>query len=496
VVNGVPVAEGWFEGKEPFRLEAEVPAGALREGENVLSVENVGDTGASYSMVMLERFEVEYPRRLVAEDGSLEGIFRESGEAAIAGVSGARILDVTDTRPRWLRGAEATASGSRLSVEAGRRYLLVSAEAVKRPGIRSPVQSRLKRGTNQADYLMIGPRDLLEAAAPLLDLRRRQGLSSQAAALEEIDSEFGFGESNPRAIREFLSYAYHHWRKPAPRYVVLVGDATYDFKDYLDTGVANRVPPMMEKTSYMWTASDAAYGAVNGADPLTDVAIGRLPAASVGELRVMVSKLLEYEALGGTSAGASVLIADNPDSGGDFESNAEEIADTLLASRDTRRIYLRSLGTEATRQAIVGAFDDGPALVSYLGHGGIHLWASENLFDSSRVGTLVSQPEQPLVLTMNCLNGYFHFPYFNSLAEELVKAEGKGAIAAISPTGMSLNDPAHQYHKALLSELLAGRHQRLGDAFMAAQSAYAATGAFPELLRIYHLFGDPALSLR
>ena len=24
---------------------------------------------------------------------------------------------------------------------------------------------------------------------------------------------------------------------------------------------------------------------------------------------------------------------------------------------------------------------------------------------------------------MNCLNGYFHFPYFNSLAEELLKAE-------------------------------------------------------------------------
>jgi hypothetical protein len=36
------------------------------------------------------------------------------------------------------------------------------------------------------------------------------------------------------------------------------------------------------------------------------------------------------------------------------------------------------------------------------------------------------------------LNGYFHFPYFNSLSEELVKAEGKGAIAAFSPSGMSL----------------------------------------------------------
>jgi len=278
--------------------------------------------------------------------------------------------------------------------------------------------------------------------------------------------------------------------------VVLVGDATYDFKDYLGTGVKNQVPPMIEKTSYLWTASDAAYGAVNGDDLLPDVAMGRLPAASVDELRVMVSKILAYEEGGGSGLGAAVLVADNPDSAGDFERNADEIAETVLGSHNPSRIYLRTLGTEGTRQAVVGAFDDGAAIVSYAGHGGIHLWASENIFDSSSVKTLASQSGQPLVLTMNCLNGYFHFPYFNSLAEELVKAEGKGAIATISPSGLSLNEPAHEYHKALLSELVSGRHPRLGDAFLAAQSAYAATGAFPELLRIYHLLGDPALTLR
>jgi hypothetical protein len=39
-------------------------------------------------------------------------------------------------------------------------------------------------------------------------------------------------------------------------------------------------------------------------------------------------------------------------------------------------------------------------------------------------------------------------------------------------------------------------HERLGDAVLASQSAYAASGAFPELLTIYHLLGDPALRLR
>ncbi len=89
-----------------------------------------------------------------------------------------------------------------------------------------------------------------------------------------------------------------------------------------------------------------------------------------------------------------------------------------------------------------------------------------------------------------------HFPYLDSLAEALVKAEGKGAIATFSPSGMSVNGPASVYHEALLAELVSGRHRRLGDALLAAQVTYAHTGAIPELLSLYHLFGDPALVIQ
>jgi hypothetical protein len=154
------------------------------------------------------------------------------------------------------------------------------------------------------------------------------------------------------------------------------------------------------------------------------------------------------------------------------------------------------LGVAATRRGIRDGFDEGAALVSYLGHGGIHLWADENLFDTAAVDELLVQSKQPLVLTMNCLNGYFHFPFFDALGEALVKAEGKGAIAAFSPSGLSLHAPAHRYQEALLEELLHGGHGRLGEAVLAAQEKIVETGALPELIAIYHLFGDPALMLR
>jgi hypothetical protein len=252
----------------------------------------------------------------------------------------------------------------------------------------------------------------------------------------------------------------------------------------------------MVRTSYLWTASDPSYAMVNGDDLLPDLAIGRLPAASVAEVHAMVDKILAYEMAEAKPDALVVLVADDADEAGDFEADADRLASGVLTTNNPTKIYLSRLGAGATRRAIQRSFDEGASLVSYIGHGGIHLWADENFFNTGDIAALVPQPQQPLLLTMNCLNGYFHFPYFDSLAEALVKAEGKGAVAAFSPSGLSLNGPANLYHEALLEELVRGSHQRLGDAILDAQKAYAETGAFPELLTIYHLIGDPALTLR
>ena len=487
-VNGIEVGEARWDGKLATTMEALLAPGVLRVGENEMSVENVGDTGAAYSMVFLDRYALTYARPVVADAGRLEGGFDESGRVTFGR---GRIVVQTSPETTWLRG---TNEGS-FRVEAGQSYLAVSPDAVLEPKVRKPSASGLRIASNRADYLVIGPRELLPAAEPLLRSRRSQGLLSRAVAIEEIYDEFGYGEPGPEAVKTFLEYAYHHWRRPSVRYVVLLGDATYDAKDYLRTGVVNRVPTPLRKTSYLWTASDPSYAAVNGDDVLPDLALGRLPAASVAEARLLVEKVIAYEKSGQSLSGPAVLVADDPDPAGDFEAGSEEIA-SLLPDREVRRIYLRERGAAATRTAILESFDAGASLVSYVGHGGIALWASENVLASEDARILKPQARQPIVMTMNCLNGYFHFPYFDALGEALLKAEAKGAIAAFSPSGLSLDAPARLYQMALVEELTSGRHRRLGDAVLAAQRTYAESGAFPELLAIYHLFGDPALEIR
>jgi Peptidase family C25/Concanavalin A-like lectin/glucanases superfamily/Domain of unknown function (DUF2341) len=501
LVNGVEVGEATFAGKKPYPLEAAVPASVLKEGTNELSVVNAGDTGV-YSLAFLDRFELSYPQASLLRGGVFDGVWSEGGTVEVEGVTAPAVILRDPAQPgpegsaiTWLTGFEASGSSVRFRAEAGHRYLVVSREGLLTPRIGSIPPSTLKDRSSQADYLVIGPREFLEAAAPLLERRRAQGLSSRAVAFEEIASEFGHGQPSAEAIRAFLSYAYHSWRRPSPRYVLLLGDATYDPQHFLPTSWPSPLPALWEKTSYLWTASDPALAAVNGEDSLPDLAIGRLPATTREQAETLVSKVLAWEETGQGLSGNAVLVADAPDQGGDFEADVEDIRSSYLSDRATSTLKVRELGSEA-RTAILGAFDGGASLVSYVGHGGSAVWSSANVLNSWDAPSLLAQSRQPVLLTLNCLNGYFVAPNFDALPEALLKAEGRGVVAAVSPSGLSLDGPAHVYHRALMAELTNGAHERLGDAILAAQRDYAETGLMPELLTVYQLLGDPAVRMR
>jgi hypothetical protein len=497
-LNGVLLAEATWDGKEPYSIDTEVPSGVLLEGSNSLEIRDLGDTGASVSGVYLDRFSLTYERALVADTGVIEAALDGSGQAVVAGLgSGAVVFDTTDPgSPAWLWGAQGSASGLAFHAGAGHRVLAASPAAVRRPTVRLATDVTSLRDTQSLyDYVAIGPRDFLEAAQALLQWRREQGLRVLEVPLEDLYDAFSGGETSTEAIHDFLGFAYHSWPSP-PRYVLLLGDSSYDGKGRLGFPDHDQIPPLMIRTPYMWTVSDAAYAAVNGEDRLPDLAIGRLPAASVEEARTLAEKVVSWEREGNRFEGAPVvLVADNADAGGDFPRDAEDLAQTLLAGREVELIRLDQLGG-ATRPAIRDAFDRGAGVVSYFGHGAFALWASENIFNTSDVKTLGPQPQQPLLLTMDCLNGYILHPLVDSLAEAFVKAEGKGAVAAFSPSGLSLHWSALRYHHALLDEVLSGRHPRLGDALLAAQARYADEGALPDLLDSYLLLGDPATALR
>ena len=278
--------------------------------------------------------------------------------------------------------------------------------------------------------------------------------------------------------------------------MLLLGDSSTDPRRFNASAWPAPLPAAWTRTSYIWTASDPSLAAVNGDDSLPDLAIGRLPANTLEQAHALVDKLIDWENAGFTFDGAAALVADNPDSAGDFEANARDIATSFLAQRNPELIFLSQLGTDATRSRVLGSLDQGLSLLSYVGHGAQTAWASEYFLLAKDLAALQAQTQQPLLLTLNCLNGYFVGSTYDSLAEAFLKAQGRGAIAAFSPSGLSLDGAAHLYHRALMAEITSGTHARLGDAVLQAQKTYAATGVMPEMLDIYHLLGDPATRIR
>ena len=130
-------------------------------------------------------------------------------------------------------------------------YLAVAASGRKTPAaIVKDRASRLADPTNAADWILITHREIgwdgsgaeQPWVASLVGLRQAQGLRTAVVDVADIFDEFGYGLVTPQAIKDFITYAYEHWQAPAPQYVLLMGDTTYDYKDNRNLGTVNYVP--------------------------------------------------------------------------------------------------------------------------------------------------------------------------------------------------------------------------------------------------------------
>ena len=96
-------------------------------------------------------------------------------------------------------------------------------------------------------------------------LREAQGLRVKAVDVAHIYDAFSYGIVSPQAIKDFISYAYDNWTPPAPKYVLIVGDATYDVKDNWGAGSVTYVPSYLTFTEYIGeTATDQWFAQVSG----------------------------------------------------------------------------------------------------------------------------------------------------------------------------------------------------------------------------------------
>jgi len=491
-VNGTLLGTTRFLGLQAHEAVFAIPDGLLDTNNRL----RVAPSEPSDSIFFLDAADVTYMRGYDTSSETLQFRAEQAASVEIGGLTngGTRFFDVTDPqRPAKLVDAVIGASGARLAIEPAIEYFAVAPGELLRPSSSwADVASDLRNANNRADYLIIAPASFIDEVEELATYRETDGFMVRIVELQDIFDEFANGSPNPNAIREFLRFANETWTT-SPRFVVLVGKGSFDYREILGPAI-NLLPPIMALTHAGMASSDTKYADFLGDDGMPDVAIGRLPVTSGAELNTIVRQIIDYENAFDTIGNGITLFADAPDPQGDFAAMQDDIAAQLPGIWEPTSVYRSQFeDVEATRAAFFEAVKRSPRVVNYFGHSGMTtLGKREPLFGVADLETMTIDETQPIFAAMTCLASRFEVPGVISLGEALLVDE-EAAIAVWGPSGNSVNEYATLLSSAFLDELHAGIETRIGPIINRAFSQLDGMEDGRDMVEIYHLLGDPAL---
>lgn len=494
--NGYKLPLIRFRNLDRYTTTLTVPANKLNAGENTLTLTAMNGWE---DVTVLESLKLEYKHTFRADDNALTFNVTSGTAVTVKGFTtdAIRVVDVTDPfAPVFINATISNASdGSKQIAFAapstgGSTTRTLFAFAENR--VLAPAQvaynepSTWNNVTNGANLVILTNRSFLAAANTLKSARIAQGYSTVVVDVQNVYDEFSFGHHSPQAIRDFLART-RNW-KTVPKYAVLIGDASFDPRNYLGFGSFDFVPTKLVPTAYMKTASDDWFADFANTG-IPAIAIGRIPARTPDEANAMVAKLVARSTPPADAWAKQVTIVADYANGYPFEAAADSIAAGIPSTFTKNRISIATNPNAAN--AIVDSFNNGSLLTNYIGHGSVEIW-SNYAFSSWTAAALTNSNRQPFVVAMNCLNGYYHDLFTESLAEALLKNPNGGAIGVWASSSLSGTSAQLAVNLEFNRQLFGATPITIGDAILRAKQA-TSNG---DVRRTWILFGDPTMKLK
>ena len=536
VLNGQSVGELKFNGRGEIANDLQLPLSALKAKDNLLELSvpkrplSDKDKNFIVDVVMFNWLEFDYPSGgdLASSDSPLHATtpgligLRATGEAPVLFGSDGRRYLAAGTDGTW-RYAQAGVNVELTSSATG--------GLLKPTFVRAMAPVRWQSPAEPIDYLMLSHKRLIDAARPLAEFHRKRGLKVALIDVDDVYDEFSHGIVNPEGIRALMSRAYNDWPKPAPRYALLVGDASFDIRHqrinrlniakWADNELLNgpgfgdipSTPYEMKPTDLphrdlipTWqfasydgqSASDNHFVSV-GTDPMQPViAIGRFPVVDPEEVTAIVDKTVKY--MSSPRLGAwrrdVMFITDESDY---FKQSSDKIAESLAAKGFLGdKVYASADEKDnvAHQSAIKDGLNEGRLLVHFIGHGGRYIWRTgppdlrknHDLFTLDDVSHLKNGSTLPMILSMTCYSAPFDNPTEDSIGERFLREPDRGAVAVFAASWR--NSPSPQFSTAIV-EALVKPGGTIGEAIVAGKK----TNKDPTMVETYNLLGDPAVIL-
>lgn len=381
----------------------------------------------------------------------------------------------------------------------------------------------------QANYLIVTYPDFLAAANKLADYHRQHdNMTVLVATTKQVYNEFGSGSQDISAIRDFARMFYKRAGNDTtlmPHYLLLFGDASYDYKDRLTIN-SNYVPTYeTSESEYAINGycSDDFFSFLDDNESIEnwsvantmDLGVGRIPVNTVDAANAVVTKIMNYtdSASFGPWRINTTAIADYYTPDGNIHLDDAEIMANTIASNskiyNTDKVYLSSFPEVATpggtrcpdaNSAINNNVYKGTFLMNYNGHGNITTLSHDRILTQDDYNNWKNINQLPIMVTATCTFSKFDDPSYVSSGEQLIIKPDGGAIALLTTTQLVyqyLNRPMNvQYLNAQFQEKN-GVWPTFGEAFQYGKNVayqFASDAYTLGNYRKFALLGDPALT--
>ena len=517
---------------------------AFRQTATDLPVKLTYRKSGNAQQAYLDYIEIVYQRHLRLYRGQL--LFRHpmaNRRAANFRIDNApantQVWDVTD--PYAVKRLQPQSAGtSSIRLRAGgadtlQTFLAFDGSAFHSPAFEGITAQQNLHGLPQTDYVVVTHPDFLAQAEEIARLHReRDGYRTTVATTTQVYNEFATGSPDPSAIRLFVKMFYDradsNHAADRPKYLLLLGDASYDVKNRLGTKT-NKIPTFEVPKAYsdespatddgfafmkadagLDSPADGDYFSYNG---VIDIAVGRLPVKTVEEAETVTRKIDEY------SYPYYERLTDWPQKQGnlgdwrqeitfvtddDFESIYEKTLDftgnvaAIDPSFNIEKIYADSYIKKAG--AVTAAYPDAQAalrrrmnrgafFVGYIGHSGWDAWGDEKYLTLNDIYNWEPMLSYPMMFASSCTFAYYDQEK-TSAAEEAVLHPDGGAISVVASTrSASVGTIEYVQHDFLLSAIdrRGGQRPTIGDAFLNCKVKNRERSG----TAIFILLGDPGL---
>ncbi len=499
-------------------LKNELSTNLLNEGNNILNINSI-QTDATVNACIFDWYEIEYPRYLIPFDDSLNFSFTFLDSSEVP--EKIKITNVsTDNFSLWRYGDRytkyiVTKDNNNIifadSISAKSKFYFIDNSKIQSPKIYYSKQFKnLRSSQNKADYIAITHDKFLNKVTDYVDfISTTYDVNTKVVNINDIYDEYSYGFFNPEAIKSFLQSTHAYWQSPKPKYVVLIGSATYDYygNKYKNISsvkkrVINYVPsfgaPVSDSWFVIWDTTGAYIPQMN---------IGRIPVATNEQLDWYIEKHKTYVSQGYDEWNKRFLFFSSGDAANPSELEALYNANQFVIDNYVTPMpiggkaihFYKTIDPPTnfgpySHEYIEQEINKSGVFISYLGHSGTQIW-DNTIVNPEQLGN--DKQRFPIVSDFGCSTGKFAEPDITSFSELFTLDDNGQAIAYVGNSSLGFLSTAISAPKLFYKNILNEKIFNVSEAHKQAKVELLQNGSGTSELFVLtnNFIGDPIINL-